>query len=64
MSEAGLRIYRNVDVPSVGKYTQNHCDKMKVAQFLEDMDGIIRPGFSCNPHEAYETVKSVFIKHM
>ncbi|MCL1809000.1 MAG: nucleotidyl transferase AbiEii/AbiGii toxin family protein [Clostridiales bacterium] len=48
--------------PSSKEYLHNLEDKMKVPQFLQDMDGIIRPGFAYDPIAAFEVVKEVFIE--
>ena len=48
-------------VPSKEAYLRNIEDKMKVPQFLKDMDDIIRPGIEYNPYKAFETVKEVFL---
>ncbi|MDR2600528.1 MAG: nucleotidyl transferase AbiEii/AbiGii toxin family protein [Oscillospiraceae bacterium] len=50
--------------PSKEVYIRNLEDKMKVPQFLKDMDGIIRPGIEYDPSKAFEIVKEVFLKQM
>jgi len=52
------------NIPAVNKYIHNIEEKMKVTQFLKDMDGIIRPGFSYDINEAFEHVKRVFVQHL
>jgi len=48
------------NAPSSRTYLHNLEEKMKVPQFLKDMDGIIRQGVAYDPYTAFETVKNVF----
>jgi len=50
--------------PSMKEYIDNLEAKMKVSQFLQDMDGIVRPGFNYDPFAAFETVKEIFISNL
>ena len=50
--------------PSSKEYACNLEEKMKVAQFLQDIDGIIRPGFDYDPFVAFEVVKEVFVENL
>jgi len=51
-------------IPSQKEYLRNLEEKMKVPQFLKDMDGIIRPGLDYDPFTAYEVVKEVFVDNL
>jgi len=56
--------FSNGKIPSSKEYSINLAAKMKVPQFLKDMDGIIRPGFDYDPFTAFEAVKEVFIYNL
>jgi len=56
--------YSDGKTPTRKEYICNLEDKIKVPQFLKDMEGIIRPGEEYNPIEAFEVVKEVFIQNM
>ena len=51
-------------VPSMKEYIDNLEAKMNVQQFLQDMDGIVRPGFNYDPFAAFETVKEIFVRYL
>jgi len=65
--DQALECFRRYMEFSVGKtptekeYLRNLEEKMKVPQFLKDMDDIIRPGIKYDPFTAFEVVKEVFI---
>ena len=48
-------------IPSKKDYLSNLEEKMKVPQFLKDMDDIIRPGVEYNPFKAFEVVNEMFL---
>jgi predicted nucleotidyltransferase component of viral defense system len=52
------------NIPSAEKYSRNLEDKIKVPQFLKDMDGVTRPGLTYDPFIAFEQVKRVFLQHL
>jgi len=50
--------------PPQKEYLRNLEEKMKIPQFLKDMDGIIRPGFTYDPFTAFEVVKEAFVDNI
>jgi len=56
--------FSDIKTPSRKEFLRNLDEKMKVPQFLKDMDGIIRPGFAYDPFTAYDVVKEVFIDNL
>jgi len=50
--------------PSRKEYLRNLEEKMKVPQFIKDMDGILRPGFTYDPFVAFDVIKKVFIDNL
>lgn len=50
--------------PSPKEFLYNLEEKMKIPQFLKDMDGLIHPGFAYDPYTAFDTVKEVFIQNL
>ena len=56
--------YSGSNIPSRKEYTDNLEAKINVQQFLQDMDGIVRPRFSYDPFAAFETVKERFISNL
>jgi predicted nucleotidyltransferase component of viral defense system len=57
-------VFSDTKIPTHKEYLRNIEDKMNKMQFLQDMDGIIRPGFEYDPFVAFDTVKSVFIDNL
>ena len=38
--------------------------KMKETEFMDDIEGLLRPGLEFNPDDAYELVKSEIIEKL
>ena len=50
--------------PSYKQFVNNMQEKMEDAEFVNDMQSLLRPGITFNPNDAYQLIYKTFIDKM